>query len=71
MPRMVPRNSNHFDGLRNFRVALSAVPTESGRTKNDDYPALKRFQQDIAARLGSVVSEQDYPRDAQGRAGRV
>ena len=57
----------HFEGLRNFRVVLNAVPSERGQTKSDDYPALKHFQQDIEARVGSVVSEQDYPRDARER----
>jgi len=57
----------HFEGLRNFRVMLSAVTSENGQTRSDDYPALKRFQQDIVARIGSVVSEQDYPRDARER----
>ena len=46
---------------------LSAVTSENGQTRSDDYPALKRFQQDIVARIGSVVSEQDYPRDARER----
>jgi TonB family protein len=57
----------HFDGLRNFRVVLSALSAEQVQTKNDDYPALKHFQQDIEARVGSVVAEQDYPRDARER----
>jgi len=56
-----------FEGLRNFRVVLSAVPAEQGQIKSDEYPALKHFQQDIEARVGSVVSEQDYPRDARER----
>jgi TonB family protein len=56
-----------FEGLRNFRVVLSAVPAGVAQTKSDDYPALKHFQQDIEARVGSVVSEQDYPRDARER----
>jgi TonB family protein len=57
----------HFQGLRNFRVVLRAAPPEQAQTKSDDYPALKHFQQDIEARVGSVVSEQDHPRDARER----
>ncbi len=57
----------HFDGLRNFRVTLRAISTEPEQSKGDDYPVLKRFQQDILARIGNVVSEQDYPRDARDR----
>jgi TonB family protein len=56
-----------FEGLRNFRVTLKALSTELEQTKADDYPALKRFQQDIVARVGAVISEQDYPRDARDR----
>jgi TonB family protein len=57
----------HFEGLRNFRVVLSALAAEQAQTKSDDYPALKHFQQDIEARVGSVVSERDYPREARER----
>jgi serine protease Do len=57
----------HFEGLRNFRVMLTALSTEPEQTKTDDYPALKRFQQDMLARIGNMVSEQDYPRDARDR----
>jgi len=56
-----------LEGLRNFRVVLTALPAEQSQVKSDEYPALKRFQQDIAARIGDVVSEQDYPRDARER----
>lgn len=59
-----------FEALRNFRVVLSALPVEQGQTQqteSDDYPALKHFQQDIEMRVGSFVSEQDYPRDAWER----
>jgi hypothetical protein len=37
------------------------------QTKGDDYPPLKRFQPDMIASIGSVVSEQDYPREARDR----
>ena len=57
----------HFQGLRNFRVTLRALSTEAEQSKGDDYPPLKRFQQDMLARIGNVVSEQDYPRDARDR----
>jgi len=57
----------HFEGLRNFRVVLSATPPELEQTRSDDYPALKQFQQDLESRVGSLVSEQDYPRDARER----
>jgi TonB family protein len=56
-----------FEGLRNLRVTLRALGTEPEQSKGDDYPALKRFQQDVLARIGSMVSEQDYPRDARER----
>jgi TonB family protein len=54
-----------FEGVRNFRVVLRAVTAERVQSKADEGAALRRFQQDVAGKVGKFVSEQDYPRAAR------
>ncbi len=54
-----------FEGVRNLRVVLRAVTAEEVQIKGDEGTALRRFQQDVAGKVGKLVSEQDYPRVAR------